>query len=148
MVSASNGADVVIPNGDLLNAHLINWTLGGNRRQIEIPLQVAYGTDLDNLQKILLDLLGKEERVMKFPMPVVQLNGFGNSAIDAKVLFWVNDYREAARVKTAVISGIDIAFRKNDITIPFPQQEIYIHNEKEENGNDNGTKPAEEKKQP
>jgi potassium efflux system protein len=145
VVSASNGADVVIPNGDLLNAHLINWTLGGNRRQIEIPLQVAYGTDLDNLQKILLELLGKEERVIKFPMPVVQLQGFGNSAIDAKVLFWVNDYREAARVKTTIIAGIDIAFRKNNITIPFPQQEVYIHNETKEN-DDKANPAAEEKK--
>jgi potassium efflux system protein len=61
------------------------------------------------------------------------------------VLFWVNDYREAARVKTTIIAGIDIAFRKNNITIPFPQQEVYIHNETKEN-DDKANPAAEEKK--
>jgi len=127
IISNNDGADVVIPNGDLLNAHLVNWTLGGSKRRINIIVGVAYGTDLETTKKILADLLNADERILNFPTPVILAKEFNNSSIDMQLLFWVRHLNETMAVKSDMISAIDISFKKNDIVIPFPQQDIHIH---------------------
>jgi potassium efflux system protein len=127
IISKWDGPDVVIPNGDLLNAHLINWTLAGSKREMDIVIGVAYGTDLQKPQQILNDLMDANPRIHHHPKPLVLFLNFSNSSIDLKVIFWVRDYKEGAIVKSDLIKAIDIAFKANDIVIPFPQQDLYIH---------------------
>jgi small-conductance mechanosensitive channel len=126
VLSAVSGGDVVIPNGDLLNSHLINWTLGGNKRQMEVAIGVAYGSDLKQVKSLLLDLFRGEERVLEYPAPVVLFDAFGNSAINTRLLFWVKDYRNALTVKSEMIIRIEKIFEEKGIDIPFPQHQIYI----------------------
>lgn len=127
IISKWDGPDIVIPNGDLLNAHLINWTLAGSKRQMDVVVGVAYGTDLQKAKQLILDLIGSNKRIHQNPQPGVLFQNFGPSAIDIKVLFWVRDYKDGADVKSAMIVAIDAAFRENDIVIPFPQQDTYVH---------------------
>jgi len=133
-----DGADVVIPNGDLLNQHLVNWTLANISRRIEILVGVAYGTDLKNVKEILKNLVTKDERILQSPTPDVLIKEFANSAINIQVFFWVRNVREGLAVKSDVISAIDVAFKENNIVIPFPQQDVHIH--AVSNNNDNATK--------
>ncbi|MBO9658537.1 MAG: mechanosensitive ion channel [Chitinophagaceae bacterium] len=133
VLSSGTGADIVIPNGDLLNAHLVNWTLGGNRKQMEIKLGVAYGSDLSLIKTLVLELVRADERILEYPGPAVLFEQFGGSSIDGKVLFWARDYREAASAKSDLLLAINTSFEKNGIKIPFPQQEVYIH---QDNTND------------
>ncbi|WCT13102.1 mechanosensitive ion channel domain-containing protein [Mucilaginibacter jinjuensis] len=127
IISKWDGPDVVIPNGDLLNAHLVNWTLAGSKRQMDIVIGVAYGTDLQKPQQILYDLMDAHERIHHHPKPVVLFLNFNSSSIDLKAIFWVRDYKEGSTVKSELIKAIDVAFKQNDIAIPFPQQDVYIH---------------------
>jgi potassium efflux system protein len=127
IISKWDGPDMVIPNGDLLNAHLINWTLAGSKRQMEIVLGVAYGTDLQRIQQIILDLIATNKRIHEHPKPGVIFKNFNSSAIDIDVTFWVRDYKDGASVRSEVIAGIDKTFRENDIVIPIPQQDLYMH---------------------
>jgi small-conductance mechanosensitive channel len=122
-----DGADVVIPNGDLLNQHLVNWTLANISRRIEILVGVAYGTDLKKVKEILKNLVTNDERILQSPTPDVLIKEFANSAINVQVFFWVRNVREGLAVKSDVISAIDIAFKENNIVIPFPQQDVHIH---------------------
>ena len=133
VLSSGTGADIVIPNGDLLNAHLVNWTLGGNRKQMEIKLGVAYGTDLSQVKTVVLELVRADERILEYPGPTVLFEQFGSSSIDGKVLFWVRDYREAASAKSDLLLAINTSFEKNGIKIPLPQQDIHIHQDNKEN---------------
>jgi potassium-dependent mechanosensitive channel len=126
VISTWDGADMIIPNGDLLNAHLVNWTLSGSMRRVEILVGVAYKTDLEKTRQILFELIQSDERILKNPAPAVMLKEFNNSSIDLRVLFWVNKYGDWAILKSDLILAIDIAFKKNEIEIPFPQQDIYI----------------------
>jgi potassium efflux system protein len=127
IIAKWDGPDVVIPNGDLLNAHLINWTLAGSKREMEIMIGVAYGTDLQKPQQLLYDLMDANPRIHHNPKPAVLFLNFSSSSIDLKVIFWVRDYKEGATVKSDLIKAIDVAFKENDIVIPFPQQDLYIH---------------------
>jgi small-conductance mechanosensitive channel len=127
VVTTWDGADVIIPNGDLLNQHLVNWTLGSSRRRFSLPLGVAYGSDLGKTRQLLLDLMQKDERILKNPEPVVQANEFNNSSVDLILKFWVGHFSIGFDVKSDLILAIDVLFKEHGIVIPFPQQDVHIH---------------------
>jgi potassium-dependent mechanosensitive channel len=127
VISTFDGSDVVIPNGDLLNAHLINWTLGDTKRRVEVLVGVAYGTDIEKTKSILMELLVKDERILVVPAPVILVKEFAASSIDFRVLFWIDTtYHFWTSIKSDVIESIDIAFKNANIEIPFAQQDVHI----------------------
>jgi potassium efflux system protein len=128
IISLVDGACMIVPNGDLLSQHLINWTMGKERRMLIITVGVAYGTDLALVKKILMQLLVDNERIVSRPAPVVVAKEFGESAIEFQLIFWVRSMDQVLSVRSEVIEGIDILFRQNGIAMPFPQQDIYLKN--------------------
>lgn len=126
IIATWDGSEVIIPNGDLLNHHLINWTGQNNMRRVEVLVGVAYGTDLALVKEKLLEMLRADERVMNSPEPIVLVTTFNNSSVDFRVLFWVYSYTVWLAVKSDVMLKIDQLFKAHKITIPFPQQDIHI----------------------
>ncbi len=126
VVATWDGADVIIPNGDILNAHLINWSMGNNNRRTDFMIGVAYGTDLDKAKKIIQDIIEAENNILKNPQPTIIFQEFGNSSIDIKIFYWVNHFNHLASSKSNLIFAIDQAFKQNNIEIPFPQQDLHI----------------------
>lgn len=129
VITTWDGADVIIPNGDLLNQHLVNWTLGNTKRRCEIFIGVAYGTDLQKTKEILNTILHENELVLKFPSPIIWITEFNESSIDLVIKYWVPHFNYKDEVKSDIMFKIDEQFKLNDITIPFPQREIHILNE-------------------
>jgi potassium efflux system protein len=126
MVTTWDGSDVVIPNGDLLNQHLTNWTLGNSYARFAIIVGVAYGTNLEEAHKFVVDLLQSRDDVLKYPQPLITFTEFGSSSIDLAIKFWVADYSTGVTVKSDLIIAIDKLFKEKNISIPFPQQDVYI----------------------
>ncbi len=126
VVTTWDGADVIIPNGDLLNQHLVNWTLGSSRRRFVLKLGVAYGTDLANTRQLLLDMMQKDSRILKNPEPVVLANEFSDSSVDFTLKFWVAHFSIGFDVKSDLILAIDVLFKEEGIVIPFPQRDVHI----------------------
>jgi small-conductance mechanosensitive channel len=126
IIATWDGADVIIPNGDILNAHLINWTLGSNNRRSTILVGVSYGTDLELAKKILGDILESDDHVLKNPAPVILFQDFGSSSIDIKINYWVGHYMDMSAGKSGLIVAIYKAFNENNIEIPYPQQDLHI----------------------
>lgn len=129
IITTFDGADVIIPNGDLMNQHLTNWTLGNTRRRFQISVGVAYGSDLTKVQELIYSILNQDKRIMKKPEPVVFYTQFNNSSIDFDVKFWVYHYDDGVPAMSDLIIAIDIAFKENGIEIPFPQQDLHIKDE-------------------
>jgi small-conductance mechanosensitive channel len=127
IIATWEGADMVMPNGDLLNSHLINWSLGGNRRRMSIVIGIAYDADLEKARHLLMDILDTEQRLVKSPAPVVQYEQFSSSSIDVKVFFWTRHLRDSYATRSDLIIAITASFRSNGIVIPFPQQDVYLH---------------------
>jgi small-conductance mechanosensitive channel len=126
IISTGTGADVVIPNGAMLSQNLVNWTRENTSRSVDIPVGVAYGTDLEQAIKILEELPTKDERILPIPKPSVIIKQFNSSSIDMQLSFWVKNIAEVSAVKSNIILAIDRAFKNNSIKIPFPQQELHI----------------------
>jgi small-conductance mechanosensitive channel len=124
-VATFEGSEVIIPNGDLLNQHLVNWTLSNNHRRVEIIVGVKYGSNLNLVQTLLKELLASNNHVDRYPEPLVLVNQFGNNSIDFRLLFWA-DIDIWIGLKSDLMLAIDESFRKHDIEIPFPQQDVYI----------------------
>jgi len=127
VITTSDGADLVMPNGDLLNAHLINWTQGGGKRRITVEVGVAYETNLQQARELILHLLQADDRILKYPGASVAFNDFNNRSVDIQIQCWVRYFRESGAVKSDIIMGIHQVFGEQGIIIPFPQQEVYIH---------------------
>ena len=126
VITTWDGADVIIPNGNLLSQQLINWTRGNSSRRVEIVTGVAYGTDIEKTKKLIVDLLVADKRIMSFPQPLVLIKDFNSSAIDLRVLFWIEHFDTWTLIKSDIILAIDEIFRKEGIQIPFPQQDLNI----------------------
>jgi len=126
VISTWDGADVVMPNGDLLNSHLVNWSLAGNRKRVAIVLGIAYNSDLEKCRRIIVEVLDAEQRINKNPGPVVQYEQFGASTIDLKIYFWAKHIREAYAIRSDLIVAISEAFNANNISIPFPRQDVHL----------------------
>ena len=129
ILSKWDGADVVIPNGDLLNAHLVNWTLAGNKKQISVVFNVAHGTDLQKVKDLLGKLFQADERILKLPNPAILFQDFSTNGIEVKLLFWVRDLKDGGVVKSDLINDIDHEFKTHKIVIPLAQQVVHLYEE-------------------
>ncbi|MFB3387923.1 mechanosensitive ion channel family protein [Flavobacterium sp. LAR06] len=132
VVTTYDGADVVIPNGELLNQNLTNWTLGSNQRRSQIRFGVAYGTDLELTKKVLLEILEKNKNILIKPAPTIWFTKFGDNSIDLVVMYWIKHFDFDYAVKSEMIIAIDKALKQNKIVIPFSQQDIHIINKNTE----------------
>ena len=131
VISTWDGADLIMPNGDLLSTHLTNWTLGGNRKRVSIVIGIAYNADLQKAKVILMELLKNEERIIHNPAPIVQYEQFGSSSIDIRIYFWTNHMNDANATRSDLIIAINTAFAANNLIIPYPQQDVYLHKAEE-----------------
>ncbi|MCH7398716.1 mechanosensitive ion channel [Belliella sp. DSM 107340] len=122
-IQAYDGSEIIIPNGDLLSQHLINWTLSDKKRRVELIIGVSYNSDMELVSKILSEQIEIEE-VMKNPEPRVLLQSFADSAVEFRVLFWVDNFDLWINIRNQVMRGIFRAFKENGVEIPFPQRDL------------------------
>jgi len=126
IITTPAGANVVIPNGNLLDQHLVNWTLENASMSVDINVGVAYGTNLEQVINILKALPEKDERILRDPAPEVVITRFNRSSIDMQLSFWLKNITDLPAVKSDIHLAIDLAFKENAIKIAFPRQELHI----------------------
>jgi len=134
IITTWDGADVIIPNGKLLDENVINWTMGNSHRRVEIATGVAYGTNLEKAKKLVLDLLAADKRIMVPPAPMVLIKDFNSSSIDISILFWIEHFNTWTEIKSDIIQAIDEAFKKEAIQISSSQEELNIPDSVSEDG--------------
>ncbi len=126
VIATADGADLIMPNGDLLNSHVINWTLGGFRKRLHIRLDVRYGSDLEFSRQLLIDLLHKDEQVLSSPAVVVQFAEVTAQSVAIDVYFWVKTLKDAGQVKSDLLVAISQLFQVNNIPLAVSQQQIQL----------------------
>jgi len=125
IVKTFDGAEVVVPNGNIISNEMINWTLSDRRRRQEILVGVKYGTNLSKVLEILKEVVAEHDNVLKNPSPLIVFVGFGDSSLNFRVLFWTH-FDVGLSTKSAVGVAIDEAFKANGIEIPFPQRDLHF----------------------
>jgi len=126
-IATADGAEVIIPNGDLIAHHVINWTLSNNNRRIELIVGVAYGSDIERVKQLLKDILCNRDDIMTDPSPSVFLHNLSASSVDFRVFFWAADINTWLELKSRVLNDIDKKFKQEGILIPSTTQDVNVH---------------------
>ncbi len=121
-----DGAEVIVPNGNLISNELINWTLTDRYRRVEVVVGVKYGTDPDKVLQLLRDVAESQEDILKEPAALALFTGFGDSSLDFKLLFWIARADNRFIVQSQVNVAVNEALKSAGIEIPFPQRDVYI----------------------
>jgi small-conductance mechanosensitive channel len=125
-VRSFEGAEIVIPNGSLIEGQLINWTLSDRLRRIQVDVGVAYGTPPQQVLDILLATVSEHSDTLKWPKPWAIFVGFGESALNFSVRFWTSNFDNWMTVRSEVTVAVYDALGEAGITIPFPQRDLHV----------------------
>ncbi len=117
---------VIVPNSALIQNKLINYSYGSQNVRLNVPVGVAYGSDLETVSKALLEAAQSVEEVLESPPPKVHFSGFGDSSLDFQIRIWINEPHKHPQIASRVNFEIDRCFRKYDIQIPFPQRDLHL----------------------
>jgi small-conductance mechanosensitive channel len=119
--------EVTIPNAIMGNTRIVNESGGPHEKyRIRVQVGVAYGSDIDRVREVLTAVAEAEPSVCDDPEPRVRFRTFGASSLDFELLVWVENPELRGRVLDALNSAVYKQFQENRITIPFPQQDLYI----------------------
>ena len=118
-------AELLIPNQMLFQEKAESFTAGVNDRRETIEIGAAYHHDPQHIIGLLEDIAQSHPRVLKQPMPEAFTIDFADSSITYKLIFSVRNPLEALKVSSELRQQIWTTFEENDITIPFPQRQVY-----------------------
>jgi MscS family membrane protein len=119
--------EVTIPNAIMGNTRIVNESGGPHEKfRIRVQVGVAYGSDIDQVRRVLTEVAEAEPDICADPEPRVRFRSFGNSALEFELLGWVDNPELRGRVIDALNGAVYKRFQAEHITIPFPQQDLYI----------------------
>lgn len=129
LLETFEGREMMIPNEDFIINPVTNWTFNNRKGRLEINIGVAYESDIEKAMELILEAAKEHPRCIDDPGPTCHLKEFADSSVNFMLFFWVEDVsRGRYRAKSDVMLSIWKKFKANNITIPFPQRDIYIKN--------------------
>lgn len=126
-----DGVHMLIPNSKLLENTVVNWTLRDRLVRGTVRVGVAYGSDCEQVAKLMLEATKAHDKVLDDPEPSVFFLDFGDNSLVFESYFWINSTVEGGLrlVSSDIRFALDKAFKQADIVIAFPQRDIHIDGE-------------------
>ncbi len=118
---------ISIPNSLITNTKVINESAPRPRFRVRIKVGVAYGSDVDRVEEILLSLAKENNLVAMRPEPRARFRSFGDSALEFELLCWAYRPQEKGMLIHSLNHQIYNAFAVAGIEIPFPQRDLHLH---------------------
>jgi potassium efflux system protein len=118
--------ELIVPNKEFVVGRLINWSLSDNYVRIRIPVGIAYGSDTKLAEELLIQVAGKNQRVLSEPAPQAVFKGFGDSSLNFELRVYVNGIKDYIPTRHELNGAIDNAFKEAGLTIAFPQQDVHL----------------------
>jgi small-conductance mechanosensitive channel len=128
VVQTYDNASIIIPNSEFISSQVTNWSFKDKRLRRNIDVGVAYGSDIEAVREILLDIANNTKHVFKQPKPEVLFRDFGDSALVFRLRVWT-DIDNMLKIETAIRFEIDKRFREKGIVIAFPQRDVHLFTE-------------------
>jgi small-conductance mechanosensitive channel len=123
--------EYLIPNENLMVNQVVNWSYSSREVRVKAPVGVAYGTDLELAEKLLLEAAVGAPRVLSQPAPNVRLMAFGANAIEFEIRFWITDPEEGVSgARSEVLKRVWHLFKEHSIELPFPQLDLNLRDSK------------------
>ena len=120
----------LIPNEEFITQRVVNWSHGNSLIRLEVKFGVHYDSNPHEVKELAQKAAaGAHDRICSDPQPVCHLTEFGDSSMNFKLRFWITDAEKGVtNMRGAVMLSLWDALKENNIDIPYPHREVYIHN--------------------
>jgi small-conductance mechanosensitive channel len=126
-VVTNDNITVVVPNAEFIAKSVTNWSYGDPKVRFRIPVGVAYGTEVDKLKVLLLEVAHEHPKALRDPPPSVFFDGFGDSSLHFELAVWTAEMTSnPRRFRSDLNFAIEKKLRENSIEIPFPQRDLHL----------------------
>ena len=127
-IRRTDGVHLLVPNSQLLEQTVVNWTLIDHEIRTTIRVGVAYGSPTRTVEKLIYQAITEQGEIKKKPAPLVIFEDFGDNALIFDAFFWcdVAGERELRLVRSQVRFRISELFEAADIVIAFPQRDVHL----------------------
>lgn len=125
-VRTTDNITIIIPNSQLMNRDIINYTQDSPSMRLRIPVSVSYESNLETVEKVLISAVKGIEGILDSPPPQVIVNEFGESSINVEVRVWIDHAKRRRTVQDQINRSIKLEFEKSSIEIPYPKRDVYI----------------------
>ena len=138
-ITTFEGADVIIPNGMLLADKLVNWTLRGTRRRVNIDVSTVQSADPQRTIELLVEIARGVDGVASVPAPVAIMTGLATGVLEFNLRAWTTEHADWLIMRSDLAVQVRNGLAQAGIEVPLPQRELHVRNEK--------TPPAERPRQ-
>ena len=118
--------ELIVPNKEFITGQLINWSLSDPISRFKINVGIAYGSDTELAEKLLIKALNENPLVLKDPKPSAYFLGFGDNSLNFELRLFINNIDHRLPVQHELHKAIDREFRKAGIVIAFPQRDVHL----------------------
>lgn len=130
-VLTNDNITIIVPNSDFITQAVTNWSHGDPKVRLRLPIGVAYGSDVEKLRTVLLELAAENPAVLKEPAPAVRFLEFGDSSLNFELAVWTIDMaHQPTKFRSDLYFAIERKLRENRIEIPFPQRDLHLRSGK------------------
>jgi small-conductance mechanosensitive channel len=123
---------LIIPNGLLANIKFHNYAQPTNTIRVNLPIHVAYGSDVKLVRKVLLSCIQNNENILQLPRREVRFMAMGDYSLDFDFIFFISNYHDRLHMIDVVTEKAYHALTEAGISIPFPTRRLYMDSVKEE----------------
>lgn len=127
VVRDRDGVETLVPNQQLINNPVINWSYTDPRIRLKLPVRIGYDCDVEQALALLITATHEHPRILKEPAPVSRLMAFGEYGLELELRFWITDPQEGINnVRSDVNRAIWHLFQQHNIRIPVPQRDVRL----------------------
>jgi small-conductance mechanosensitive channel len=120
---------VTIPNAVLNSSKVINESNPRERKRVTVPIGIAYGSNIDEFEDIVLEIAENDDFVLGHPSPRIRFREFGDSALKYDLLCWVEEPLRDVKAVHSLNRKIYKALNAAGIEIPYPKRDVYMRQE-------------------
>ncbi|NVJ65318.1 MAG: mechanosensitive ion channel [Gammaproteobacteria bacterium] len=132
IVKRIDGVHITIPNSQILESKIVNWSLIDPFVRTTVRVGVSYGSDVKLVDKLLLEICQEHPDLLQDPVPRIVFEDFGDNALIFDVFFWVSlkQGRELRLIRSELRHAINQKFNEHGVVIAFPQRDVHLHLDK------------------
>lgn len=120
------GAEIIVPNAQLVTERVTNWTLSDRTRRIDLRVGVDYGSAPDKVVAVLEAVARAHPQIMQTPAPQAVFSAYGDSSINYQLRAWTNRFERWPAIQTELAAAVYAALHAAGMSLPFPQREVRL----------------------
>lgn len=127
VIQSNDNVSIIVPNSKFISSNVTNWTYSDKKVRIHNPVGVSYGSNPEEVERLLMEVAEAHPGVLKDPAPKVLFKEFGASSINFDLMVWTEDYMSRAGLLRSELNfAMWRKLKENGIEIPFQQLDVRL----------------------